>query len=195
MNKTYGVIVGLLVLTGLVYGETARILPAGVTPSRFQVQLSRMHQAGMVDYAQASPGAAGSGGSGAAVVQTSVEHGGFGSDVTALFRFSRWRRPLAPGGIICWVNPKVWGSEPYRALTVLAGEALLVAGVYAVVEAFEDDGNGYTGTASEPTMDAPSGGSSSGSSEPSDGGSSSGGSSGDDSSSTDTGAGGDEVPF
>jgi hypothetical protein len=63
----------------------------------------------------------------------------FGSDITALFRPSRWRRPLSPGGVISWVNPWSWGSDPYRTTTVLVGELLFVGASYGIYKLFDED--------------------------------------------------------
>ncbi len=66
----------------------------------------------------------------------------FSSDISALFRPSRWRRPLRPGGIISWVNPRAWHREPYRTATVLMGEVLFIGISYGLYESFDSGSSG-----------------------------------------------------
>jgi hypothetical protein len=58
------------------------------------------------------------------------------SDMTAMFRPSRWRHPIAEGGTLSWLNYKAWAAAPGRTVKVLAGELITLGGTYYVLEAF-----------------------------------------------------------
>lgn len=58
------------------------------------------------------------------------------SDMTAMFRPSRWRHPLSEGGPLSWLNYKVWAAAPGRTAKVLAGEVITLGGTYYILEAF-----------------------------------------------------------
>ena len=108
--------------------------------------------------AQARGGAARVSGSGQTVmVGTEIT---FGKDFTALWRPSRWGRPLAPGGVISWLNPRAWRAAPYRTLTVLAGELIFIGGSAAVAEVvdrnFGSSGGGRGAAEPEAAAPAPS---------------------------------------
>ena len=125
------------------------------------------------------------------------------SDITALFRPSRWANPMAAGGSLSWLNPGAWSAAPGRTAKVLVGELVVAGAVVAVVSAASDDDDSpqATATAATPTSSGASSGGTSG------GSSSSGGSSGgtSDGGGTDGGTtppptpppsgGGDENPF
>ena len=48
------------------------------------------------------------------------------SDLTAMFRPSRWRSPFREGGSLSWLNYKSWANAPGRTCKVLTGEAVVV---------------------------------------------------------------------
>jgi len=58
------------------------------------------------------------------------------SDMTAMFRPSRWRHPIAEGGTLSWLNYKAWAAAPTRTAKILAGEVITLAGTYYILEAF-----------------------------------------------------------
>lgn len=58
------------------------------------------------------------------------------SDMTAMFRPSRWRHPLAEGGTLSWLNYKAWAAAPGRTIKVLSGELITLGGTYYILEAF-----------------------------------------------------------
>jgi hypothetical protein len=108
------------------------------------------------------------------------------SDMTALFRPSRWRNPLRPGGSLSWMNYKSWRDEPGRTGKVLLGEVIVVGAGYAIYEETKSSGSSGNGNGGDPapapasTPSAPSGG----------GGGSTGGGGGDTGGGS-TGGGGD----
>ncbi len=61
------------------------------------------------------------------------------SDMTALFRPSRWRHPIRAGGTLSWLNPKAWRDEPGRTGKVLLGEAIILGAGYAIYESSRSD--------------------------------------------------------
>ncbi|MGE4488124.1 MAG: hypothetical protein AB7E95_01115 [Kiritimatiellales bacterium] len=75
------------------------------------------------------------------------------SDLTALFRPSRWKQALEPGGMISWVNPLAWSKAPARTGKVLLGEVVVVGAVVGVAVA----GGGGGGGGSSSTGGTPSG--------------------------------------
>ena len=129
-------------------------------------------------------------------VMVGVEHNfSTWSDMTAIFRPSRWRNPFRQGGSLSWLNYKAWGAAPGRTAKVLLGEAIVAGAGYAIYEATQDDDddNGDSGgdTTPAPTPSTSSSSSSSGdtssSSSSGDTSSSSSSSSGDTSSSSSSG--------
>lgn len=107
------------------------------------------------------------------------------SDLTAMFRPSRWKNPFREGGSLSWLNYKAWGNAPARTGKVFLGEAIVAGAVVAVASA--GGGGGGGGDDKKPTTTstpATSGGSSGGGSSSSGGGSSSSGSSTSSSSSS-----------
>jgi hypothetical protein len=64
------------------------------------------------------------------------QEAGTWSDMTAMFRPSRWRHPLSEGGTLSWLNYKVWAAAPWRTTKVLAGELITLGGTYYILEAF-----------------------------------------------------------
>jgi hypothetical protein len=58
------------------------------------------------------------------------------SDMTAMFRPSRWRHPIAEGGTLSWLNYKAWAAAPGRTVKILAGELITLGGTYYILEAF-----------------------------------------------------------
>jgi hypothetical protein len=97
------------------------------------------------------------------------------SDLTAVFRPSRWSNPLAVGGSLSWLNYKAWANEPGRTGKVLLGEAIVAGAAYAVYESTRSSGGSGGKDDSGGSTPAPtsSGGSSGGSSTSSSGGGSS----------------------
>jgi hypothetical protein len=90
------------------------------------------------------------------------------SDMTALFRPSRWRNPLRPGGSLSWMNYKSWRDEPGRTGKVLLGEVIVVGAGYAIYEATKSSGSSGNGSDPAPASapSAPSGGGGGGGSRP-----------------------------
>jgi hypothetical protein len=122
------------------------------------------------------------------------------SDMTAIFRPSRWSSPFKDGGSLSWLTIGAWADAPGRTAKVLLGEAIVVGAGVAIAESGGggggSSGQNTTQAATTPQSSSNSGGgsassgSSSGSTSiapaaPAGGSSSSGGSSG----------GGTEVPF
>lgn len=58
------------------------------------------------------------------------------SDMTAIFRPSRWRHPIAEGGTLSWLNYNAWSAVPGRTVKVLAGEVIVLGSTYFLLEAF-----------------------------------------------------------
>jgi len=56
------------------------------------------------------------------------------SDLTAMFRPSRWRHPLQVGGSLSWLNFRAWSQEPARTGTVLLGEAIVIGTAYLIYD-------------------------------------------------------------
>jgi hypothetical protein len=56
--------------------------------------------------------------------------------MTAMFRPSRWRHPIAKGGTLSWLNYKAWSAAPGRTAKVLAGEVITLGSTYYILEAF-----------------------------------------------------------
>jgi hypothetical protein len=115
------------------------------------------------------------------------------SDMTALFRPSRWRNPLRAGGSLSWLNYKSWRDEPGRTGKVLLGEVIVVGAGYAIYEATRSSDNSKGDDSPPAPASAPSA--------PSGGGGSTGGGStgggdtgGGDTGGGDTGGGG-EMPW
>ncbi len=84
------------------------------------------------------------------------------SDMTAIFRPSRWKNPLRQGGSVSWLNYKAWGSAPGRTAKVLLGEAIVAGAAYAIYDATQDDDDDSENTTVtvQPTTTSSSGGSS-----------------------------------
>jgi len=64
------------------------------------------------------------------------------SDMTALFRPSRWAHPVAAGGILSWLNYNAWADEPGRTTKVLAGEVIILGTTYWIIGAATGGGGG-----------------------------------------------------
>jgi hypothetical protein len=62
------------------------------------------------------------------------------SDLTALFRPSRWKNPFAAGGALSWLNAGAWRDAPGRTAKVLAGEAVVAGAITAGIIAASDGG-------------------------------------------------------
>jgi hypothetical protein len=67
------------------------------------------------------------------------------SDMTAIFRPSRWAHPIAEGGTLSWLNYNAWAAAPGRTVKVLAGEAIVLGSTYFILEAFGVIGGGGGG--------------------------------------------------
>ena len=67
------------------------------------------------------------------------------SDMTAIFRPSRWRHPIAEGGTLSWLNYNAWAAAPARTVKVLAGEVIVLGSTYFLLEAFGVIGGGGGG--------------------------------------------------
>ncbi|OGV62678.1 MAG: hypothetical protein A2283_04430 [Lentisphaerae bacterium RIFOXYA12_FULL_48_11] len=63
------------------------------------------------------------------------------SDLTAVFRPSRWKNPFSEGGSLSWLNYKAWGNVPGRTAKVLLGEVIVVGATYAIIDASSGDGH------------------------------------------------------
>jgi hypothetical protein len=59
------------------------------------------------------------------------------SDLTAVFRPSRWKSPVAEGGSLSWLNYKAWAAAPARTGKVLGGEVLTAAAAYWTVDGID----------------------------------------------------------
>ena len=94
--------------------------------------------------AQAGTAGSGAGGvfvganNGGAVVGVSKEFSTW-SDLTAMFRPSRWGSPFREGGSLSWLNYKAWANVPGRTGKVLLGEAIVIGTTIAIIE--NNDGN------------------------------------------------------
>ena len=62
------------------------------------------------------------------------------SDLTALFRPSRWKNPVTVGGALSWLNGSAWREAPGRTAKVLGGEAIVAGAVTAGIVAASDGG-------------------------------------------------------
>lgn len=69
------------------------------------------------------------------------------SDMTAIFRPSRWAHPIAAGGTLSWLNYNAWSGEPGRTTKVLAGEVIVIGSTYFLLQAFGVIGGGGGGGA------------------------------------------------
>jgi hypothetical protein len=76
--------------------------------------------------------AAGAAGGGAVAVKEASTW----SDMTAIFRPSRWRHPIKEGGTLSWLNYNAWAAAPARTAKVLAGEVIVLGSTYFILEAF-----------------------------------------------------------
>lgn len=93
-----------------------------------------------------APGAvvpAGASGGGPVVVKTASTW----SDMTAMFRPSRWAHPIAAGGTLSWLNYHAWAEEPGRTTKVLAGEVIILGTAYWIIGAATGGGGGGGGGA------------------------------------------------
>ena len=85
------------------------------------------------------------------------------SDLTAMFRPSRWKDPFAVGGSLSWLNYRAWQEDVDRTGKVLIGELIVAGAVYAVFH--DSSGHGELVSGDKPNNDdAPSYGSGGGSS-------------------------------
>ncbi len=120
------------------------------------------------------------------VVQAGVEQSfSTWSDLTAVFRPSRWRHGLQAGGALSWLNANAWREAPGRTAKVLAGELILAGAVYAAVESGSGSGRKREQAPAHETVATesgarPSNGSAGGGSGGDPGGGSGGGDDGDD---------------
>ncbi len=55
------------------------------------------------------------------------------SDMTAMFRPSRWRHPIAEGGTLSWLNYNAWAAAPGHTLKILSGEVIVIGGTYWIL--------------------------------------------------------------
>ncbi len=120
------------------------------------------------------------------------------SDLTAMFRPSRWSNPFRAGGTLCWLNYYSWASVPGRTAKVLLGEAIIAGAVVAIVEGTRDDDSSSSSSTSSSSSSGSSSTSSSSSGSSSTSSSSSGSSSTSSSSSggsTSSSSSSGEVPF
>jgi len=69
------------------------------------------------------------------------------SDMTALFRPSRWAHPIAVGGTLSWLNYHAWADKPGRTTKVLAGEVIILGTAYWIIGAATGGGGGGGGAA------------------------------------------------
>ena len=60
------------------------------------------------------------------------------SDLTAIFRPSRWKNPLREGGSLSWLNYAAWGNAPQRTGEILLGEAIVAGATCAIVNNSHD---------------------------------------------------------
>ncbi len=115
------------------------------------------------------------------------------SDMTALFRPSRWRNPLRTGGTLSWLNYRAWRDAPGRTGKVLLGQVVVGGAGYAIHEATRSSGSSRNGgdpapaPASAPPAPRGGGGGSTGGGGGDTGGGSTGG--GGDTGGGDTGGG------
>ncbi len=61
------------------------------------------------------------------------------SDLTAMFRPSRWKNPIAEGGSLSWLNYNAWASVPGRTGKVLLGEAAVAGVLFFIIDASNND--------------------------------------------------------
>lgn len=69
------------------------------------------------------------------------------SDMTAMFRPSRWAHPIAAGGTLSWLNYNAWANEPGHTAKVLGGEVIVIGGTYWLLCATGVIGGGGGGAA------------------------------------------------
>jgi uncharacterized membrane protein YgcG len=81
------------------------------------------------------------------------------SDMTAVFRPSRWADPFRPGGPLSFLNLECWFTVPGRTSLTFLGTAVVAGGVVALTSGNDKDDSSTTTT----TTTTPSGSGSSGS--------------------------------
>lgn len=64
------------------------------------------------------------------------------SDMTAMFRPSRWAHPIVAGGALSWLNYHAWADEPGRTTKVLAGEAIVIGTAWWLIAEAGGGGGG-----------------------------------------------------
>jgi hypothetical protein len=74
------------------------------------------------------------------------------SDLTSVFRPSRWKNPVRPGGPLSFLNLECWISEPGRTAKTFVGTAVVVGGIAAVASG---SGGGGDDTAKEVAVISP----------------------------------------
>jgi hypothetical protein len=83
------------------------------------------------------------------------------SDLTALFRPSRWSSPFMPGGALSWLNVQAWRNDAGQTARILLGELVVVGAGYAILESASGGGsNGSPDAGATPLSSSSSGGSS-----------------------------------
>lgn len=85
--------------------------------------------------------AAGAGSGASASVGVSQEFSTW-SDLTAMFRPSRWHNPFREGGSLSWFNYKAWANVPGRTAKILLGEAIVIGGAYAIIDSSSSSHSG-----------------------------------------------------
>lgn len=80
------------------------------------------------------------------------------SDLTAIFRPSRWQKPFGFGGPLSFVNPEAWSIFPERTTTTLIGTVVTVGGLAVIISAVSGGGGGGDGSSGMLEQDLGSGG-------------------------------------
>ncbi|TFH13502.1 MAG: hypothetical protein E4H02_11725 [Lentisphaerales bacterium] len=80
------------------------------------------------------------------------------SDLTAIFRPSRWQKPFGFGGPLSFVNPEAWSVFPERTTTTLIGTVVTVGGLAVIISAVSGGGGGGDGSSGMLEQDLGSGG-------------------------------------
>lgn len=98
----------------------------------------------------AQAGAVGSGASSVAPASASAgvsatQEASTWSDMTSIFRPSRWRHPISEGGPLSWLNYNAWVAAPGRTAKVLAGDAIIIGAAYFAISGITTCGSGGGG--------------------------------------------------
>jgi hypothetical protein len=76
-----------------------------------------------------------------------AEEASIWSDMTAMFRPSRWRHPIKEGGTLSWLNYHAWAAAPGHTAKILSGEVIVIGGTYWILCATGAIGGGSSGGA------------------------------------------------